>query len=67
MDDKWLSVDEIADSLGVKRDTIYKWINRKQLPGHKAGRLWKFRKKDVDGWILNGKSESAAGNVEDKS
>jgi len=33
MDDRWLSVDEIADYLGVKRDTIYKWINRKQLPG----------------------------------
>ena len=67
MYDKWLSVDEIADYLGVKRDTIYKWINRKQLPGHKAGRLWKFRKKDVDGWILNGKSESVAGNGRDKS
>jgi excisionase family DNA binding protein len=53
MDDKWLSVNEIADYLGVKRDTIYKWINRKQLPGHKVGRLWKFRKKDVDDWILN--------------
>ena len=48
MDDKWLSVDEIADYLGVKRDTIYKWINRKQLPGHKVGRLWKFRKKEPD-------------------
>ena len=53
MDDKWLSVNEIADYLGVKRDTIYKWINRKQLPGHKVGRLWKIRKKDVDDWILN--------------
>ncbi len=32
MDDKWFSVDEIADYLGVKQDTIYKWANRKQLP-----------------------------------
>lgn len=60
MDDKWLSVDEIADHLGVKRDTIYKWINRKQLPGHKVGRLWKFRKKEVDDWIINGKASTAA-------
>lgn len=58
MDDKWLSVDEIADYLGVKRDTIYKWINRRQLPGHKAGRLWKFRKNEVDEWILKGKAKS---------
>jgi excisionase family DNA binding protein len=30
--DRWLSVDEIAAYLGVKRDTIYKWIDRKN-PG----------------------------------
>ncbi|MFO7750065.1 MAG: helix-turn-helix domain-containing protein [Desulfobacteraceae bacterium] len=58
MDDKWLSVDDIAEYLGVKRDTIYKWITRRKLPGHKAGRLWKFHKKEVDDWILNGSTES---------
>jgi len=50
-DDRWLSVDEIATHLGVKRDTIYKWIERKGMPAHKVGRLWKFRKDDVDGWV----------------
>lgn len=50
-DDRWLSVDEIAAYLGIKRDTVYKWINRKQMPAHKVGRLWKFRKDEVDSWI----------------
>jgi excisionase family DNA binding protein len=67
MDDKWLSVDEIAAYLGVKRDTIYKWISRKQLPGHKAGRLWKFRKTEVDNWILNGNNQPESGKVKDES
>lgn len=31
-DNRWFSVDEIATHLGVKRDTIYKWINRKNMP-----------------------------------
>ena len=52
--DRWLSVDEIAAYLGVKRDTIYKWIDRKQMPAHKAGRLWKFRKDEVDLWVRAG-------------
>ena len=26
MDDRWLSVDEIADYLGVAKDTIYTWV-----------------------------------------
>ncbi len=54
-DDRWLSVDEIATYLGVKRDTIYKWIERKGMPpAHKVGRLWKFRKDEIDKWVVSG-------------
>ena len=53
-DDRWLSVDEIAAPLGVKRDTIYKWIERKGMPAHKVGRLWKFNKDEVDQWVRGG-------------
>lgn len=56
--ERWLSVDELADYLGVKRDTVYKWIIRRRLPAHKAGRLWKFRRDEVDAWV---KSGAAAG------
>ena len=51
MDDKWLSVDEIGLYLGVKRDTIYKWISEKNMPAHRIGRLWKFKKEDIDAWV----------------
>ncbi|SYZ72206.1 conserved hypothetical protein [Candidatus Zixiibacteriota bacterium] len=54
-DDRWLSVDEIASYLGVKRDTIYKWIRRRGLPAHKVGRLWKFRSKEIDQWVTGSK------------
>jgi len=51
MEDRWLSVDEIADHLGIKRDTVYKWIGERQMPGHKIGRLWKFKKQEIDEWV----------------
>jgi len=54
MEDRWLSVDEIANHLGIKRDTVYKWIGERQMPGHKIGRLWKFNKQEVDEWVRNG-------------
>ena len=54
LEDRWLSVAEIAEYLGVKRDTIYKWIIRKNMPAHKVGRLWKFRKEEIDAWIRHG-------------
>ncbi len=44
MEDRWLSGDEIATYLGVKRDTVYGWISNKNLPAHRVGRLWKFKR-----------------------
>jgi excisionase family DNA binding protein len=58
MDDRWISVEEIATYLGVKRDTIYKWIDRRKMPAHKVGRLWKFRKKEVDEWVKSGQAKT---------
>jgi excisionase family DNA binding protein len=54
MEDRWLSVDEITEYLGVSRDTIYNWISQKGLPAHRVGRLWKFKKEEVDGWVRQG-------------
>lgn len=54
--DRWLSVDEVADYLGIKRDTVYKWIDRKNMPAHKVGTLWKFRKEQIDEWITSGQA-----------
>nr|MBF0223741.1 helix-turn-helix domain-containing protein [Desulfobulbaceae bacterium] len=54
MEDRWLSVDEIATYLGVRRDTVYRWIDRHSMPAHKIGRLWKFKKEQIDAWVEDG-------------
>ncbi len=62
MEDRWRSVAEIADHLGIKRDTVYKWISERQMLGHQIGRLWQFNKKEeVDEWVKSG----AAGEKDD--
>lgn len=50
----WVSVDQIAEHLGVTRDSIYRWIDRKGLPAHRVGRLWKFQMSEVDDWVRAG-------------
>lgn len=60
-DDRWISVEEIAAYLGVQRDTVYKWIIRKNLPAHKVGRLWKFRKPEIDNWVRAGPTATTGG------
>jgi excisionase family DNA binding protein len=50
-DDRWLSVEEIAEHLGDTKDSIYRWIEKRRLPAHKLGKLWKFKKDEVDAWV----------------
>ena len=53
-DDRWLSITEICKHLGVSNDTVYKWIEKQDMPAHRMGRLWKFKKDEVDGWVRAG-------------
>ena len=62
--DRRLSVDEIATYLGIKRDTVYKWTERKVMPAHKVGRLRKFRKDEIDQWIRSGSAGVGEGQNE---
>ena len=60
MEDRWLSAAEMSQYLGVSSDTVYRWIGERNMPGHKIGRLWKFRKEEVDEWMRCGGGQSHA-------
>ncbi|MGE3540249.1 MAG: helix-turn-helix domain-containing protein [Candidatus Tectimicrobiota bacterium] len=47
----WVSVDEVAKHLGVAKDSVYRWIEHRDLPAHKIGRLWKCKLSEVDAWV----------------
>ncbi len=63
--EKWSSLEEIAEHLGVSKDTIYRWIAKKQMPAHKVGKLWKFKISEVDEWVTKpgGVAMSAIGDL----
>ena len=54
VEDRWLSVREISEYLGVVRESVYRWLAKGSMPGHKLGRHWKFRKDEVDEWVRSG-------------
>lgn len=60
--EKWLSVEEIADHLGISKETVYRWLEKGKIPAHRVGKLWKFRTSEVDAWVLKGD----AGEVENE-
>jgi excisionase family DNA binding protein len=67
MEDRWMSVDEMASYLGVSKDTVYTWTNERRLPGHRVGRFWKFKKDEVDLWIRTGEAAVDAPDGESKA
>lgn len=55
--DKWINLEEAAHYLSVNKDTIRNWIKRNtEIPAHKIGKLWKFKKSELDEWVKSGKS-----------
>ena len=53
MNDRWLSMREICEYLGVSHDTISRWI-AKDMPAMKMGDRWKFKRDLVEKWLQDG-------------
>ena len=48
-DDRWISIVDAANYLGVNKDSIRNWIKKDSgIPAHKIGKLWKFKKSELD-------------------
>ena len=52
--EKWSTLKEVQEYLGVGRETILQWIAKRKMPAYKVGRLWKFKLSEVDQWIRSG-------------
>ena len=55
--DKWIGIDETAEYLGIKPGTLRDWIRKgKNIPAHKIGKQWKFKRAELDDWVSSGES-----------
>lgn len=57
-EERWISLNEVCKYLGVTRQTVLNWIDKKGLPSAKVGKLWKFKTDEIDEWVRNGGSKS---------
>lgn len=49
--EKLMSVEEVAEYLGLHPQTVYSLLREGELRGHKLGRVWRIRPGAVDEYI----------------
>jgi excisionase family DNA binding protein len=52
-DDVFLTTEEVLAYLHVSVRTVYRLIKAGKIPAVRAGRQWRFRKRDIDAWLGN--------------
>ena len=58
MEEKYIGLEDAASYLGIKPVTLRNWIKNEtnDIPAHKIGKMWKFKKSEIDEWVNSGKS-----------
>ena len=50
-----IDIDELAEYLKLKKQTIYNWLNQGKISGMKVGGVWRFDRRDIDTWLRSKK------------
>ena len=58
LQENYINLEEAAVYLGIKPATLRSWIKDpdNEVQAHKVGRMWKFKRSEIDEWINSGKS-----------
>ncbi len=51
MEDRLMTIDELADYLRVQKRTIYDWLKKGKIPAIKTVGQWRFKKEKIDDWL----------------
>lgn len=46
-----MNIEELANYLRLQKQTIYNWLSQRKISGIKVGGVWRFDRKDIDGWL----------------
>ena len=49
--EKMMNFNETKSYLNISRATLYRWAVDKKIPAIKMGKVWRFKKEKIDGWL----------------
>ena len=62
-ENEYLSLEEVADMLGVTYQLIYRLARSGELPAIRLGKLYRVSKTDLQGYLERNKNTSGTGGV----
>ena len=57
MDKEFLNIKEVSEYLGMKKSTLYFYVENGDIPHYRIRRLIRFKKHDIDQWMVENKRE----------
>ena len=62
-DKEYMSLEEVAEFLGVTYQLVYKLARSGELPAARLGKLYRISRKDLEEYLESNKRENAGGGV----
>lgn len=62
--DEIMTIEEVAEYLKLKPQTIYTWAQTGKIPAAKLGKEWRFSKRILEEWFLGHFDEKYNNNEE---
>lgn len=51
INDRYHTINEVCEYLGVSRDTILRWIKNRNFPAYKIEHRWFCKTSEIDDWM----------------
>ena len=49
--DKWLTLEELAEYLKMGRTKLYRMAQASEIPASKVGSQWRFDREEINAWM----------------
>jgi excisionase family DNA binding protein len=59
-DQQLLTPEQVADRLQISRVTVMEYLRKGRLKGHRVGKLWRIKERDLETFLEGGADEDRA-------
>jgi len=56
-----IDIDELAQYLKLKKQTIYNWLSDGKIAGIKVGGVWRFDRREIEAWLKTKRRSNKTG------